>query len=444
MSSDKKECSVCCNTLSKFVKCLYCSKEACKKCYETYIIDQNTTKCMFCSKEWNIEFIQTNFTKVFVDGKLKKRREEILFDREKAMLPATQEEFALEKHNEKLNKEIKEARDKIAELKKYIKECDRNKIYRRSEKKEERQQINYPCPNDKCRGFLNNWKCGICDTKVCKDCREEIKPSCNEEKEEHKCDPNVVESVKEIQKDSKPCPKCACPISKVSGCDQMWCTVCKTAFSWRTGRIEEGNIHNPHYWEYMAKRGEDLDAVRNMMNGRGNNNRVNRECIDFRYIAGDRDIIRDKTIRELCRLFIHFTHVERRPYLNTDVFERNKDIRFQYLDNKIEEEKMKQMIYVREKKVSFNEEMLQIVDAFYDMTRDVMVSFYMNYLDDRHILTKKPMDTTLTEMIGICNYIEDSMNKVCKRYNYKLNCHTYSFIKIVRDVCQSGLMNSKK
>jgi hypothetical protein len=103
---------------------------------------------MFCSKEWNIEFVQTNFTKVFVDGKLKKRREEILFDREKAMLPASQEEFALEKHNEKLNKEIKEARDKIAELKKYIKECDRNKRYVHREKKEERQQINYPCPYD--------------------------------------------------------------------------------------------------------------------------------------------------------------------------------------------------------------------------------------------------------------------------------------------------------
>jgi hypothetical protein len=398
---------------------------------------------MFCSKEWNVEFVQNNFTKVFVDGKLKKRREEILFDREKAMMPATQETFAVVKNNEELNKKIKEAREKIRELKVHIRDFERQKRSTYVANKEERQQINYPCPNSKCRGFLNNWTCGICSIKVCKNCREEIKPSCNEEKEEHKCDPNVVESIKEIQKDSKPCPKCACPISKVSGCDQMWCTVCKTAFSWRTGRIEEGNIHNPHYWEYMAKRGEDLEALRNMENGRGNNNLVNRECIDFRYIAGDRTIIRHKTIRELCRLFIHFTEVERRPYLNENMFERNKDIRFQYLDNKIEEEKMKQMIYVREKKVSFNEEMLQIVDALYDMAKDVMVSFYMRYLDDRHILTKSPMDNTMREMIGICDYIQDSMTKVCKRYNYKLNTHTNSFITILRDVCQSELLITK-
>jgi len=444
MSSEKKECSVCCNTLSKFVKCLYCSKYACKKCYETYIIDQNTTKCMFCSKEWNIEFVQSNFTKVFVDGKLKKHKEQILLEREKAMMPATQEEFAIVKHNEELNKKIKEAREKISELKQFIHNCEWNKRHVTVGKKEERQQINYPCPNDKCRGFLNNWTCGICSIKVCRDCREEIKPSCNEEKEEHKCDPNVVESIKEIQKDSKPCPKCACPISKISGCDQMWCTICKTAFSWRTGRIEEGNIHNPHYWEYMTKRGQDLEALRAMENGQRVNNRVDRECIDMRYIASDRNIIRNKTIRELCRLFIHFTEVERRPYVNENIFERNKDIRFQYLDNKIEEDKMKQMIYVREKKVNFNEEMLQILDAFYDMTKDIMVSFFMQYLDDRNILLKNPMNVMIMELVGVCDYIQESMNRVCKRYDYKLNRHTQSFIKIVREVCIAELMVSKK
>ena len=31
----------------------------------------------------------------------------------------------------------------------------------------------------------------------------------------------------------------------------MWCTTCHTAFSWKSGEIQNGTIHNPHYFQYM-------------------------------------------------------------------------------------------------------------------------------------------------------------------------------------------------
>ena len=63
------------------------------------------------------------------------------------------------------------------------------------------------------------------------------------------CDKEAVETMKMLNKDTKPCPSCGTMIHKVSGCNQMWCPSCKNAFDWRSGRIERGVIHNPHYYQ---------------------------------------------------------------------------------------------------------------------------------------------------------------------------------------------------
>lgn len=106
------------------------------------------------------------------------------------------------------------------------------------------------CVSDGCRGFLNeSYQCSLCNVQVCKDCHAVVK-------EDHTCKQEDIDSVKLILEETRPCPSCQTNITKTDGCDQMWCTSCHTTFSWNTGRIETGRIHNPHYIAWVKQRNQ--------------------------------------------------------------------------------------------------------------------------------------------------------------------------------------------
>lgn len=109
----------------------------------------------------------------------------------------------------------------------------------------ERKTFIMKCQVSECNGFLSTaYKCGLCSKFTCAQC---YMPK----EENHDCNPDNVASTKMIKEETRPCPKCSTRIYKIDGCDQMWCTDCKTAFSWKTGIIVNGNIHNPHYYEHL-------------------------------------------------------------------------------------------------------------------------------------------------------------------------------------------------
>ena len=267
------DCSVCCEKLNKSnhknISCGYCDFSACKTCIQKYLIESSQDPhCMNCKKIFTRDFLNDNCTKVFINTDLKTHRETVLLDRQKCLIPETQPYVILEKEKEKLHHKIKIIEAEKLEILKLLKskDSDINKIYNEinrlhvdntgnvvttlSEGSSEpvRKKFIRKCPMNECKGFLSSrWRCGLCETNICNKCNENE----NEDENEHVCKPENVASMELLNKDTKPCPACGTMICKISGCDQMWCPDCQTAFSWNKGTIENGVVHNPHYYDYM-------------------------------------------------------------------------------------------------------------------------------------------------------------------------------------------------
>ena len=270
-----ENCDVCCEKLNKInhkkVKCPFCDLTSCRSCSQRYILESfQDPHCMGCKTAWNREFVDSFCTKYFRTTELKRHRENVLFERECALMPDTQPEVERIIQMRRIRRIIREQKQKLLELHHRYQTLQLGEpipdeiriLYREMEityrhleqirnsgtiiDNEPRRFVRQ-CPIEECKGFLNEeWYCGLCERHYCKSCNELLD-------ENHVCDKDVVETMKLLNKDSKSCPKCGTVIHKTSGCAQMWCINCHTAFNWRTGQIENGRIHNPHFIEFRRK-----------------------------------------------------------------------------------------------------------------------------------------------------------------------------------------------
>jgi hypothetical protein len=457
-------CNICCDDYNKSTRskvcCPYCDFEVCRACCETYILSEIIPKCMKpeCAKEWSRKFLRENFTNTFLTSKYKEHLENILFDQEKSLMPATQPivEEKIRKRN--IKKQMMEIESLIEDLRKQQRVLERSLLYgdndsSTSNAKEDKNHFVRQCPANGCRGFLSTqWKCGICEQWTCPECHELKGPNrdC-----EHKCDPNNIETAKLLAKDSKPCPKCQSLIFKISGCDQMWCTQCHTAFSWKTGKLEK-NIHNPHYYEWQRKNGAgaaprnpgDIECGRELTHVTCENiqsfakrhpslykSRDEQYC-NWRGEKHTKSVISyDERIDHICSIVrnnIHNIRVEL-PDFQTNYVEKNQDLRVKYLENILDEEDFKILIQRNDKKNKKNTEVAQVIQLSNTALTDIVYRI-IDFLQKK-VINLNELDVFINEITEIRNYCNNIFKDIAFTYNtvqYGFNIN-FSFIRVEKE-----------
>ena len=266
-------CQICCNEFNKStrtpVSCKNqeCDVLACKECVRTYLSTQTgDPHCMGCKIAFDDNFIVMNLNRTWCEKDYRQHRKGILLEQQMARMPETVE--AAERFNEinAIAEKNIELSNQIADLRRAIRqlEIERNRnevrVYNLNRhgnpegKEQEKRKFIMACPDDDCRGYLSTgYKCEMCKLFTCSHCLKIIGPDKNNHN--HVCNEDDVKTADFIKSTTKPCPGCGERIFKIEGCDQMWCTQCHVAFSWKTGMVDNGVVHNPHFYAHQRAGG---------------------------------------------------------------------------------------------------------------------------------------------------------------------------------------------
>ena len=448
------QCNVCCEAYNassrKKTSCSYCPFESCATCASRYLLDTTEDPhCMNCRRGWSREILVSNFTQKFVTQTYKARRENILLERERSLMPATQPYVEMEIQVRKLTKEIvkhkyelermqeklhaldrmpvtvamaeqdltradarvwihRQLTDHKIQIQKHIYEIDHREWHQRhlmgmifgeDQLDFERRKFVRACPYADCKGFLSTaWRCGVCENWACPDCHEGKGPNKDAP---HTCDPNNIETAKLLARDSRPCPSCASMIFKIDGCDQMYCTQCHTAFSWRTGRVETGTIHNPHYYEFQRARGT-------LQRNPGDVPCGGYPLWNEVWPLVPRANIFYGFISNAYRSYHHIQYVVM-PRYNINVRNDNRDLRIKFMLNDISEDDFKKKIQQREKARQRKTDIRQVVEMLTAVLTDLFQTF----------LTTKNIDELVDSLHELKTHYNTTLTTVSRRYT---NC----------------------
>ncbi len=415
-------CFICCEQFNSSkrekIECINneCDFLMCKSCCRSYLIKSTTDPhCMNCKIQWNDDFIIDKLNRNFWTKDLKNHHKKLLYDIEKSRLQENVVDAKCELEIEKCDSLEQEIDEKISKLKIKLNKISNKKnrlnyqrrfftindngelVYNGNNAADQELQNNQrakfimKCTHNDCPGFLSpKYKCSICENYTCKDCLEQI--GDYENFKNHTCKKENIESAQLIRKETKSCPNCGVSIFKIDGCDQMWCVQCQTTFSWKTGKVETGKVHNPHYYEYLRRNGKTIprDPQDIICGGYVRYNDFNRL---FKIILDKLPLFNkfQYYYQQMDRLFNEFSEYILAEYRRkVDDNDFNKKFRIQYLLKKIDEDTFMKKCYNEQIKHKRNNLILQILETLNLVITDFTREYYeIAFNFERNVRKKK-------------------------------------------------------
>lgn len=540
----KQICIICDEktTQSRTTSCPYCQFNPCRTCVRKYVLNETEPKCMNCKKVWTRAHQNAILLPSFVNDQLREHLEQVYYEREMALFPATIEIIEDRRITYKLHSEyrlmmekqsvttaktryissiIRENKKLIAlnkELPKMYSDVDATELIKHNnslkcqysieigEHTQDQARINviqrliamHPedrkivmanyiegadpaeiletlrqtgqmgeaakrarthfiraCPIETCRGFLSQqWKCGLCNIFTCNKCnvpkmdskhRNNRKSATEEpdQTDDHVCNPDDVATAELLAKDTKPCPRCGTGIFKIDGCDQMWCTECKTAFNWRTGQLETGHFHNPHYFEYQRRIGADarniLDMPCNALAPDQYHGIIQHliqiatntaSCVSAErefLLRGLKPITKEigRRLRERAvdyAVSIHHFADRILPRYRPDAIQNNQELRVQYLTEQITKDDFKTALSREAKQFNKKLEIGQVIQTVVFGMSDILTRL-VNVLRENHdrdtetnYADQDKIFAIFSEIDALIDYANECLDFICKQY----------------------------
>jgi hypothetical protein len=245
------ECPICILPIEKAVECSACQYKACVECVQGYITTSEKPECIRCHVPFTHSFMHSVFPSKFVNEYIDKPRIEDLYNEQRRLIDIEMPLVPLFQTLVRLQAIRKfEVSRLIVEVEDAIK-SQREELHR-----DVSSTTKYKCSGCKSGTYtIENPRCQLCEKLNCVSCETVV----NGDLETHQCTKSDLDTLAEIKKESKRCPKCSIWISKIDGCNDMFCTECRTPFNYRTGEIiKRGGFHNPHYIDHLNRGGQRI------------------------------------------------------------------------------------------------------------------------------------------------------------------------------------------